>query len=324
MLQILVNALPLVGVLLMLFLVDWRIGLTLTLYSAVVLSALNRVRGISIPDWVAGRQASADLAGFIEERLAGTEDIRSSRATDYAMRQLYGLMRELMRCYRRAPQEHRWCRADAPLVCRPGGSSGPSSATAAASSSPRATLARGVRRPLLTGLIQKAVFDTLTRHARAGLGLWALLALLVAIQGVGAVTACAGDWCNITIEFGVGALLRKNMLAHVLCQPGARALPGSPGEAVSRFRTDASEIMSSIWHPLVLLGQVLLGVVAFGILLRIDALVTVVVLLPLLAVVVVTQVVTNRMQGYRRASRAARRIPSPSATSPSLSAIRSG
>jgi hypothetical protein len=46
---------------------------------------MNRLRASTVPHWAAARQASADLFGFVEERLSGTEDIRASGATGYVM-----------------------------------------------------------------------------------------------------------------------------------------------------------------------------------------------------------------------------------------------
>ncbi len=94
--QVLGNALLLVGVLALLFWEDWRVGLVMTGFSVLALLTLARLRNIAVPHWVAERQASADLFGFLEERLAGTEDIRSNGAESYVMRRFYQLMRELL------------------------------------------------------------------------------------------------------------------------------------------------------------------------------------------------------------------------------------
>jgi len=94
--QVLGNALLLVGVLGLLFQVDWRVGLALTIFSLLSLFVLGRFRNIAVPHWAAERQASADLFGFLEERLSGTEDIRSNGAQAYVMRHFFRLMRELM------------------------------------------------------------------------------------------------------------------------------------------------------------------------------------------------------------------------------------
>lgn len=90
------------GVLVVLFIVDWRIGAAMAVYAVIVLFVMNHLRGLSIPYWIQGRRASAEMAEFLEERLAGTEDIRSSRATDFVMRQFYALMRQILLSYRMA------------------------------------------------------------------------------------------------------------------------------------------------------------------------------------------------------------------------------
>lgn len=100
--QMATNGLLVVGVLVLLYGVDWRIGITISIFAVAVFTILMRMRGLSVPKWVAGREASAGLAGYIEERLAGTEDIRSRGATDYVMRTMYELMRELYLAIRAA------------------------------------------------------------------------------------------------------------------------------------------------------------------------------------------------------------------------------
>jgi ABC-type multidrug transport system fused ATPase/permease subunit len=94
--QVFGNALLLAGVLVLLYREDWRVGLALSLFAAVALAALWRMRDLASPHWKAEREASAEQFGFLEERLAGTEDIRSCGAKPYVMRRFYGLMRALM------------------------------------------------------------------------------------------------------------------------------------------------------------------------------------------------------------------------------------
>jgi len=89
--RVLGNLLLLLGILVALFLEDWRLGIAFTLSATVSLLALNRVRGIAVPHQKARRQANADLFAFLEEQLAGTEDIRSSGAVDFVLRGLYRL-----------------------------------------------------------------------------------------------------------------------------------------------------------------------------------------------------------------------------------------
>lgn len=92
--QILGNLLLVVGILAVLWSEHWLVGLALTLFAAVVALTTNRLRTIAAPYWGRYRQASADLFGFLEERLGGIEDIRSSGAGAYVLRRLYGYTRE--------------------------------------------------------------------------------------------------------------------------------------------------------------------------------------------------------------------------------------
>jgi ATP-binding cassette, subfamily B, bacterial len=96
------NVLLIAGILTMLFLESWQIGLALAIFAAVVLLALLKAQSIAVPYWKVARQSSAELFGFVEERLAGTEDIRSSGAVGYTLRRLSQFSWERMRRERRA------------------------------------------------------------------------------------------------------------------------------------------------------------------------------------------------------------------------------
>ncbi len=100
--RILGNLLLLLGVLIVLSLQDWRAGLALTGFAVFALLGIYFVRNVATKHWQAFRQASAELYGFLEERLTGTEDIRSSGARAYVLRRLYTYTRERFRSARRA------------------------------------------------------------------------------------------------------------------------------------------------------------------------------------------------------------------------------
>jgi ABC-type multidrug transport system fused ATPase/permease subunit len=100
--QVLGSLLLLVGVLVVLWTVHWEVGLALTAFAVVVLLGMLSLRAIALPYWKAARQASAGLFGFLEERLAGTVDIRANGAVPYVMYRLYGHMRERLRTGRAA------------------------------------------------------------------------------------------------------------------------------------------------------------------------------------------------------------------------------
>jgi len=100
--QLLGNGLLLIGVLVMLFSIDALVGVVVTGFTGLALLVVNRLRGVGVPRWSAARQASADLFGFLEERLAGTEDIRANGATDDVLRRLQTRSRHLLQRQRAA------------------------------------------------------------------------------------------------------------------------------------------------------------------------------------------------------------------------------
>ncbi len=89
--RVLGNIILLLGILAALFFVDWRIGLAFLGFTVITLLALNAVRNIAIPFQKKMRESIAELFGYLEERLSGTEDIRSSGAVDFVLLGLYKL-----------------------------------------------------------------------------------------------------------------------------------------------------------------------------------------------------------------------------------------
>ena len=83
------NGLLLVGILIVLYFEDWRVGVAFSIYSVITVLVLGRLKDIAIPHQKARRQAEAEMYGFLEEQLAGTEDVRSSGAVDHSIRELF-------------------------------------------------------------------------------------------------------------------------------------------------------------------------------------------------------------------------------------------
>jgi ATP-binding cassette subfamily B protein len=95
-LQVFGNLLLVIGILVVLVREDWRISLVLALFVAITMFVLLRLANISTSSWEEERKASADLYGFLEERISGTEDIRSNNARDYVLDRFYRRTRTLM------------------------------------------------------------------------------------------------------------------------------------------------------------------------------------------------------------------------------------
>jgi ABC-type multidrug transport system fused ATPase/permease subunit len=100
--QVLGNLLLILGILLLLFREDWRVGVGLTIYALLTLSALLALQRLAVARWAGLSQAEAEQASFLEERLSGTEDIRANGAEPYILRRLYQLMRMRLRRARAA------------------------------------------------------------------------------------------------------------------------------------------------------------------------------------------------------------------------------
>lgn len=159
--------------------------------------------------------------------------------------------------------------------------------------------------PLIPGLIVRRFFDVLTNDAPAQLGVATLLALLIATAIVRVAALLVGPAVEVTVQLTVSALLRQNMLNHILTQPGARALPASAGEAISRFRDDVQYVVGFLTWTLDPVGQVAVFTVALVVLSRVDPWITLIVVVPLLLVIIMVQLASKRIQAYRRANQEA-------------------
>jgi ATP-binding cassette subfamily B protein len=157
----------------------------------------------------------------------------------------------------------------------------------------------------VVGLITRAFFDSLTGEAPVNLGPPAWAALLVVTALVRSGFIVTDMYVFFSWIFSSGAVMRKNMFEHILDRPGAQALPGSTGEAVSRFRGDADEIGQFTGWALFIVARALFAVVAVAIMVHINLRVTVFVFLPLTGVVAAANLAMNRVQKYREASRSA-------------------
>jgi ATP-binding cassette, subfamily B, bacterial len=99
---ILGHGLLLLGMVIVLYFVDWRIGFPITLFVCFALWLFSFIRKFVAGTWEEALQLRAKLFGFIEERLSGAEDIRTSGAIENALHRLYTLLRQRLHVERRA------------------------------------------------------------------------------------------------------------------------------------------------------------------------------------------------------------------------------
>jgi ATP-binding cassette, subfamily B, bacterial len=149
--------------------------------------------------------------------------------------------------------------------------------------------------PIGLGLIERAVFDTITGAQPAGLNVWTLVGLYIA-TGVGRLMASFPDiWGGETFRATISGLLRRNMFAALLRRPGAAELPIPVGEAVNRYNDDVGEVADfPTWLPEVA-GYLVAFVIAVIVMAQIDLVITAIICLPLVATIIATRILWARL-----------------------------
>ncbi|MBI5032868.1 MAG: ABC transporter ATP-binding protein [Chloroflexi bacterium] len=155
------------------------------------------------------------------------------------------------------------------------------------------------------GQVFRGVFDTLSGNASATFNLWSLFALFT-IAGLVRISArfltSWYGWRTISI---LNMLLAKNLMQVILRHPGAQALPSSPGEALSRFDSDIRElIVTPMWYSNSF-GNLAFATVAVIVLFTVNPLITLAIFVPLIIVLIVSQMIGRSVVKYRQASRTA-------------------
>ena len=159
--------------------------------------------------------------------------------------------------------------------------------------------------PVLLGLFVKGIFDALSGNAAAGLNAWTFLAfvLMVHIFRLGAMVAGEYTWSSYWLSLVL--LIRRNLLDYLLNAPKSRRIPESPGEAISRFRDDVHDIAEYIENWVDAGGLITYAIVAFIFMFQIDARITLIISVPLVSTVILTQALTPQIRNFRRRRRKA-------------------
>ena len=159
--------------------------------------------------------------------------------------------------------------------------------------------------PLVAGLILQALFNLLSGQAPVGFNAWTLLVFLFSYHVANVAHQAYASWIWFTLELISNGVVRRNIMDWLMNGPGARDLPQSPGEAISRMRGDVREMVLTLEYWIDAWGATAFSAIAFVIMYRIDAQVTVVVLLPMFLILLVVLAMTNRIRRYRKERRRA-------------------
>ncbi len=159
---------------------------------------------------------------------------------------------------------------------------------------------------LIWGQVFRGVFDALAASAPAASSVWSWLALFVVAGAVRIGAMFVNTLQTMRLDFALTGLIQQNLMQVILGRPGARAVPHSPGEAVSRLTDD---VESGLVRFIISLSNssanLVFGIIAVVILLRINVVITLALFLPMVGVLILTRAVANRISKYREATRTA-------------------
>ncbi len=86
------NGLLVAGILVLLFLEEWRAGMVALAYALLMLTLFRVIQERMVRLYTRISQASAELLGFLEEHVTGTEDVLPNGGAGYVMARLYPLL----------------------------------------------------------------------------------------------------------------------------------------------------------------------------------------------------------------------------------------
>ena len=152
-------------------------------------------------------------------------------------------------------------------------------------------------------LTLREVFNTLTGDAMTSLSVWTLCAVLVGFAAARFVVFVGTLALHFANAFMIGALLQRNVLAHLMNLSGDRGLPASSGEAVTRFRGDASSVGGFLIVTKFIGAEFVFAAVAVFIMIRISPLITLVAFVPLIVILTVFIVARTLIGRTRKRSR---------------------
>lgn len=157
--------------------------------------------------------------------------------------------------------------------------------------------------PVLVGILVKGIFDALSGEAAAMSSAWTFVALILVTQlGRLLIFVIAEfNWVSYWLSFTL--MIRRNLLDYLLRAKGSRRLSEAPGEAITRFREDVDDVAEYIENWVDAGGLLTYAVVAFVMMFQVDPRITLIISVPMLSTVVLTQLLTPKIRQFRRRRR---------------------
>ncbi|MGC9522814.1 MAG: ABC transporter transmembrane domain-containing protein, partial [Anaerolineae bacterium] len=151
----------------------------------------------------------------------------------------------------------------------------------------------------------KLFFDTLTGDQPFRFGITGIVVYVLVTRVFHIFTIGTGAIVSTRQKFGVASLLRRNLLARILDRPGAKAIPGAPGEALNTIRDDVGEIEGTMGWLADQIAVMTYTLVTLGLMISIDAQIALLSLIPLVIVILISRAMATHAERYREASRTA-------------------
>lgn len=92
-LKVLGNGTLVLGILVLLLVESWLIGVAILAFTVIALLAMVRLHQVAVPWWKAVRAAAAETYGFIGEQVEGTEDITANGAAGFMQERFADMLR---------------------------------------------------------------------------------------------------------------------------------------------------------------------------------------------------------------------------------------
>lgn len=96
MLKLLSNFGLVIGIIILLFLEDWKIGVTITAFALLDVAVMKVVEKKAAIHWEKDRANNAELYGFLGEQVTSIEDINTCGSKEYTMNCLYKLYKKML------------------------------------------------------------------------------------------------------------------------------------------------------------------------------------------------------------------------------------
>lgn len=157
---------------------------------------------------------------------------------------------------------------------------------------------------LLPGIFMRTILNGLQEGTLLTIP-WLILAALAGIAMTRVVLFYVLSYTHIKARIPSENTLRRSLLARILQMPAVRALRGSPGEVVSRFRDDINEMGHVIFQLNDIIALTGFAVIAFVIMYGIAPQATLVIAAPLILIVFAARFAYAKIYFYRQERRRA-------------------